>query len=99
MGNPIFKFWMCRVTEAWYQLSEEEQNAHLAKINESLEAAGGKRIVACQTAWSSEQWQYVGVEEFPDIEAVQKHTADLEELGHFRYLESASILGTETGQS
>jgi hypothetical protein len=35
------------------------------------------------------------VEEFPDIEAVQKHTARLEELNHFRYLKGVSVFGTE----
>ena len=95
MAGPIYKLWMCRPTEAWYQLSEEEQDDHLAKISKAREEVGGKSITSCTSAWSSEQWQYFGVEEFPDIEAVQKHTARLLELNHFRYIESVSVLGTE----
>ena len=34
-------------------------------------------------------------EEFPDIEAVQKHAEDLMELDWYRYIEGVSILGTE----
>jgi len=29
-----------RFTEAWYQLSEEEQNAQMAKVVEALKASG-----------------------------------------------------------
>jgi hypothetical protein len=54
MGGPIHKFWMCRVTEAWYQLSEEEQNSLLAKTNNALKAVGGKSIVTYRSDWSSE---------------------------------------------
>jgi len=36
-----------------------------------------------------------GVEEFPDIEAVQKFTNLLIERDHFRYIEVDSMLGSE----
>jgi hypothetical protein len=39
------------------------------------------------------------VEEFPDIEAVQKHTADLNELDWFRYLDSMTLLGSKMEES
>ena len=42
---------------------------------------------------------FFGVEEFPDIEAVQKHTQMLEELGHFRYIDSITVLGTKVTSS
>jgi hypothetical protein len=39
------------------------------------------------------------VEEFPDIEAVQKHTAELDELDWFRYVESMTLLGFKAEES
>jgi hypothetical protein len=39
-----------------------------------------------------------GVEQFPNIEAVQKHHALLEDLNWFRYAESNSYLGTAMSQ-
>ena len=95
MAGPIYKLWMFRYTEAWYQLSEEEQNSLLAKVVEALEQVGGKTVLTCVSAWSSEQWLTFGIEEFPDIETVQKHTEDLWELNWFRYLEGTSMLGTK----
>ena len=34
MAQPIYKFFMARFSEAWYQLSEEEQNSLVAKFDE-----------------------------------------------------------------
>ena len=48
MAKPIYKFFMARFSEAWYQLSEEERNSLVAKFDEALEKAGGKRII-CDT--------------------------------------------------
>ena len=98
MAKPIYKFFMGRFLEAWYQLSEEERNSRLAKLNESLEKVGGKRPVICDSSWASDQWSIAGVEEFPNIEAVQNFTATLNELDWSRYVESISVLGTELGE-
>ena len=98
MAKPIYKFFMVRFLEAWYQLSEEERNSRLAKLNEALEKVGGKRPIICDSSWSSDQWSIAGVEEFPNIEAVQSFTATLTELDWSRYVESISVLGTELGK-
>jgi hypothetical protein len=99
MAGPIYKLWMAKPTEAFYQLSEEEQNSQMSKVGAALEQAGGREVVLCQSAWSSDQWPFFGLEEFPDIEAVQKHTALLDEINHFRYIESVSILGIPSAPS
>jgi len=95
MAEPIYKLFMGRFSEAWYQLSEEDQNSLIAKLNEALEKAGGKRPILCDSSWSSDQWSFAGIEEFPNIEAVRKFTAALQELNWFRYCESTSVLGTK----
>jgi predicted ATP-grasp superfamily ATP-dependent carboligase len=95
MSKPIYKFFMARFSQAWYQLSEEEQNSLTAKLNEALEKVGAKRVILCNSSWSSEQWSFAGAEEFPNVEAVQNHTAALKELNWFRYCESTTVLGTK----
>ncbi len=95
MAQPIYKLFLAKWSEAWYQLSQEEQNQLSAKVDEALTKAGGKRIVLCTSGWASEQWPFWGIEQFPDIEALQKHSELLNEFNHFRYLESWTILGTE----
>jgi len=95
MAQSVYKVFLGKPTEAWYQLSQEEQKSHLAKSEESFKKTGGKRIVLCNSSWSSDQWSYFGLEEFPDIEAVQKQAEDPTELNWLRYMKSMSVLGTK----
>ena len=94
MAQPVYKLWQARRTEAWYQLSQEEQQRLSAQVEEALAQVGGKRVITCFSAWSNEQWLGFGVEEFPDIEAAQKHTQILTDLNHYRYIEGITTLGT-----
>ncbi len=93
MAGPIYKLFMGRMTEAWYQLSEDEQRRLMAQIG--AEKVGGRLIVECGSAWSSEQWQFFGIEEFPDIEAVQAYSELLNGLEWYRYADTVSMLGTQ----
>ena len=95
MAQPIYKVLQLRPSHAWYQLSQEEQGNLLAKVDEARGKVGGKTIILCNSGWCSDQWQVWDVEQFPDLEAVQKHTALLNELNWFQYCESVSLLGTE----
>jgi len=94
MAQPIYKLWQGRFTEAWHQLPEEEQQRLLGAVEEALNAVGGKELVICDAAWSNERWPYFGVEEHPDLEAVQRHDRMLTDLNWLRYMESRSTLGT-----
>ena len=95
MAGPIYKLFLVKPKEAWYQLSEEERSSLRAKVREAGEKVGGKAVVMCASGWSNEQWMGFGVEKFPDIEAVQKLSALHDEIDWLRYVESFTILGTE----
>ena len=92
---PIYKLWMMKPTEAYFRLSEQERDALAAKSADALKQVGGKTIIMCTPMWSAEQWALFGVEEFPDIEAVQKHTEFLFAMQWLRYMEGVSMLGTQ----
>ena len=66
----------------------------MTKVNQALGQVGGKQLILCNSVWSSETLAF-GVEEFPDIEAVQKYAQLLADLNWFRYTESEAVLGTE----
>ena len=95
MAEPIYKLFVGRFSEAWYQLSKEEQDSILAKLTDTLAKLGAKRTILCNTYWSQDQWMWAGVEEFPNIEAVQKYMATLQELKWARYAEGSTVLGTK----
>lgn len=67
----------------------------MAEVNKSIERAGGRSVLFCQSAWSSEQWMALGGVEYPDVEAVQKHPELLMAIDHYRYVEATSVLGTK----
>ena len=99
MSGSIHKVWLARPTEAWYQLSVDQQQALLAELTELGARLGGKEILFCFSGWSSEQWTYFGVEEYPNIEAVQALADAHLKMGWYRYLESMTILGTRAPAS
>ena len=95
MSQPIYQLWQARFTEAWYQLSEEDQQRLFKRVAEALETVGGKELVMCSAAWANERWPFFGVEEFPDLEAVQRHQEMLGRFSWARYVESRTSLGTQ----
>ncbi len=95
MSQPIYKVHLLKWKEPWYALSPTEREQLLAKVDASFASVGGKSQLFCNSAWSSEEWLGFGVEEYPDVEAVQKHTEDLLRLNWFRYVETLSVLGTQ----
>lgn len=95
MSQKIYKLFLGKTTEAWHQLSEPQQKELLASVNAALEMAGGKRLIQCDPTWSTEQWHFWGVEEFPNIETVMKHTRLLADLKWERYVETMTVLGTK----
>src|SRR6516165_1511446 len=89
MSEPIYKFFRGRFLPDWYQLSKEEQESILAKLTDALAKLGAKRVLLCRTYWSTDEWLWAGVEEFPNIEAVQKYmetSLKLDVWGGFKLL-------------
>ena len=50
MGQPIISFVAAKWTDAWYQLSKEEQDSLMAKIRAHREEAGihVKNVIVCK---------------------------------------------------
>jgi hypothetical protein len=99
MATPIYKFFKVRPTEAFYALSQEDQQKLFAKIGELLNSVGGKVVISCNSGWANEEWPYFGVEEFPDIEAIQRLYDLQQDAEWFRYVEAETLLGTKLEES
>ncbi|MGA2490618.1 MAG: DUF6616 family protein [Anaerolineales bacterium] len=72
------------------------ENGYTAVNAEAHEKVGAKVTIACDSSWCSEEWPFWGVEEFPDLKAVKKFTALLNEHNWYQYFNSISVLGTAT---
>ena len=97
-SKPIYKLYMMKPKEAWFALTKEEQRALIKSDSDlshkMMSQLGGRAILFCDCFWSTEDWLLFGVEEYPDIEAVQESTRAFREMGWFKYFESRILLGT-----
>lgn len=93
MAKPVYELWMSKPTEAYYALSQEEQDELAAKNEEALAAVGGRTVIGCAARWSSDHLEGWGVEEYPDFAAAQRHAELVQELNWRRYFSGTVILG------
>jgi hypothetical protein len=82
-------------TEAWHQLSKEEQAELWSKVDAVDKAAGAKTAIACDSRWADESLIFWAVVEYPDMEAYQRKAKELEALNWWRYFSAKTILGTK----
>lgn len=97
--TPIIKVYFAKRTEAWSKLTEEKRNELEEKARKKFKEVGAKAIVRCPCYWSNEEWTSFGVEEYPNIEAVQEFAEFLLELEWPNYSESKTYLGTRENAS
>ncbi len=92
--GPIYHLFISRgFREAYYQLSPEERDQYWARVGEISTAAGAKPLVACYARWHNEEYAAWGIEEFPDLQAVQQSARAHERNQHFRYIEAETYNG------
>jgi hypothetical protein len=93
--KPIIRLYFAKIKEAFYNLSEEEKKEFMRKDRKNLDELGCKIMMMVDCRWSNEEWNFIGVEEWPTIEALEKRAKfEYEELGAYRYVESKTYLGT-----
>jgi hypothetical protein len=92
--KPIIRLMFVNMKEAFNDLSEEEQMAFMVKDRKNLDELGCTFEMVNLTE-SNEEWQYIGIEEWPSMEAIEKRDKfEREELEIHRYVEYKTIVGT-----
>lgn len=93
--KPIIRLYFAKIKKASYNLSEGEKYEFMRKDREQMDELGMKLMMTIDCRWSNEEWDFVGIEEWPSIEALEKRAEfEKEELEAFRYVESKTYLGT-----
>ena len=81
--------------DAFSNLPDEEKIAFMRKDRENLDKLGMKAVTMIDCSWSNEEWDYIGVEQWPSMETIGKREIfENEELELFKYVESKTLLGT-----
>ncbi len=93
--KPIIRLFFAKMKETFIDLSEEEKMAFMRKDRENLDELGMKAVVMVDCHWSNEEWDYIGVEQWPSMEAIEmREQFEKEELEVSKYVESKTYLGT-----
>lgn len=91
----IIRFYFAKMKEAFGMLSDEEKVAFMRKDRENLDVLGMKAVSMVNCSWSNDEWDYIGVEQWPSMEAIKKREEfENEELEVSKYVEFKTILGT-----
>ena len=94
-NKPIVRLYFAKMKEAFSNLSDEEKVAFMRKDRENLDNLGMKAITMIDCSWSNDEWDYVGVEQWPSMEAIEKRERfENEELEVFKFVVSKTLLGT-----
>ena len=91
----IIRIMFAKIKPAYFELSEEEQQEFMRKDREKMEELGYKLHFMLDCSWSTEEWQFIGIEEWPSmesIEKIEKFHEDILEVS--KYGEYKTYLGT-----
>jgi len=94
-SKSIIRFYFAKMKEAFGNLPDEEKLAFMRKDRENLDALGMKALSMVNCSWSNDEWDYVGVEQWPSMEAIKnREKFENDELDVSKYVEFKTILGT-----
>jgi len=94
-NKPVVRLFFAKIKKSFLDLSGDEKIAFMRKDRENLDDLGMKAVSMIDCSWSNEEWDYIGVEEWPSLEAIKKRELfENEELEVFKYVESKTYLGT-----
>jgi hypothetical protein len=94
-NNPIIRFYFAKMKKAFMDLSEEEKVAFMRKDRKNLDELGMKAVIMVNCRGANEEWDYIGVEEWPTMDAIkERENFEDEELEVHKYAESKTYLGS-----
>jgi hypothetical protein len=94
-GKPITRVFFVKMKKAFLDLPDEEKQAYMMKDRANLDDLGMKAISMINCGWSNDEWDYIGIEEWPSLEAIKKREIfEHGELQIDKYTVSKTYLGT-----
>jgi hypothetical protein len=94
-SKPIIRLFFAKMKDTFIALPEEEKIAFMRKDRENLDELGMKAVTMIDCSWSNEEWDYIGVEQWPSLEAIERREQfENDELEVFKYVDSKTYLGT-----
>ena len=94
-GKPIVRILFVKMRDAFHCLPEEEKGSFMHRDRQNLDSLGMRAISMIDCRWSNEEWDFIGVEEWPSLEALEERARfERDQLCTYRYTDSQSFVGT-----
>jgi hypothetical protein len=91
----VTRLFFAKMKSAFTNLPNQENAAFMAKDRANLDEIGMKAISMIDCSWSNDEWDYIGVEDWPSMDAIKKREKfEAEELEISKYVEYKTYLGT-----
>jgi hypothetical protein len=94
MDIPVYKLYLAKPNLEAMRLTPAQQQELLAVPRKNLADIGAKTLLSADI-FSNEDYQWMGVEWFPNLQAVIDHSRCLAEVTWLQYLTSEVFLGTD----
>ncbi len=94
--TPIVRVFFAKMKPEFFQLTEQERQQFMARDRANLDALGMKAISMIDCGDSDDEWDYIGVESWPSMKAVEERESfEKEELHISKYVEYKVHMGVE----
>jgi hypothetical protein len=94
-SKPIIRVFFAKMKKEFIELPDKEKAAFMQKDRNNLDDLGMKAITMINCTGFPQEWDYIGVEQWPSIEAIKRREKfENEELNVSKYVDSKTYLGT-----
>ena len=84
--KPVVRLFFAKMKQEFFDLPEDERAEFMRKDRSNLDGLGMKAISMINCSEFTSEWDYIGVEEWPSLEAIrerERFESDLLEISRF----------------
>ena len=70
--KQIIRIMFVKLKEEYFKLSETEQQEFMRRDREKMEELGYKLRFMLDCSWSTDEWQFIGIEEWPSMKSIEE---------------------------
>ena len=90
----VVRIFFAKMKQEFFELAEDERAAFMRKDRSNLDDLGMKPISMINCSGFTSEWDYIGVEEWPSLEAIRlRERFEIDELDISRFVEYRTYQG------
>lgn len=92
--TPIYRLYFSRLSELAEQTPRAELEVIYGRNTDFQNMAGIKPLLNAYVTWNNEEWEYFGIERFPNLDTMIRYSQFMTDTGWYRYINARSYLGS-----